>query len=212
MIDKIKSINEEKNNFIQENQDKRNKIVLETETFVREIQEKYENEIPEKHKAIEENQNLRKEIELTVQDTIKHKEELESQIKSLEKEGLVMEEAFRNNLKSQMENATTKAQTLLLENSQLSNEIASLELKEPEIKKAADTYETEYAKLQYEIEKKKQEILLLSKENIDLQIKIKKTFSKEAFEAKYKTLEKTKNQLTMMKSLNKKLHEKIQEN
>lgn len=210
LIEKIKIINEDKHKIIQEETDKRNCIVQETEKFVKDIQEKYEQEIPEKQKAIDENQNLRKEIENCVNNTMATKEEIENKIKQKEKEAVELEENYKKDIKTKMETTTVKAQKYLYENSEIKTQIVSLLSKNEEMEKAETTFKAEFLKLENELEKKKQDILLLSKENHDLKMKVKKTFKKEALEQIVKEAEKLRNQLNLMKNLNKKLNDQHQ--
>jgi len=214
LIDKIKTINEEKNKIIKDETDKRAFIVQETENFVKDLQEKYEQEIPEKQKAIDENHRLRKEIEDCVHSTMAIKEEIETKIKQREKEALTLEENYKKDIRLKMEETTLKAQKYLFENSELKSQIISVLAKNEEMEKAETSFKTEFFKLEAELEKKKQDIVLLSKENFDLQIKVKKGFSKENLELILKESEKLKNQMNLMKNLNKKLneqHNKLQE-
>ena len=214
LIEKIKTLNEEKNKIIHEETERRNVIVQETENFVKDIQEKYELEIPEKQKAIEENQNLRKEIESCVQSTMAAKEIIENKLKEKDQEALDLEESYKKDIRKKMEETTLKAQKYLFENSELKTQTISILSKNSEMEKAEETFKTEFSKLENELEKKKQDIVFLSKENLELKKKVKKGFTKEALEQILRESEKVKNQLNLMKNLNKKLndqHKKLSE-
>lgn len=209
LIEKIKTINEEKNKIIYEETEIRNKLVKETEEFVKSLQEKHELELPEKQKLIEENQRLRKEIENTVKETIEMKESFENKLKEKEKKALDFEINYKNDLRTKMETTTLNAQKYLLENSEYKSQIITYQKKNEEMLNAIEMFTKEYAKLEIEIEKKKKDILTYSQENVDLKEKIKSQakLSKEELTEMAKDYEKTHNQLKSMISLNKKLQE-----
>ena len=214
LIEKIKTLNEEKNKIIEEDTEIRNMIVQETENFVKDIQEKYELGLPEKQKAIEENQYLRKELEICFLSTMAVKGEIENKLKERAKESMELEEKYKIDIREKMEETTMKAQKYLIENSELKTQIISILSKNTEMEKAEETFKTEFLKLENELEKKKQDIVTLSKENLELKKKIKKGFTKETLEYILKESEKVKNQLNLMKNLNKKLndqHKKLSE-
>jgi hypothetical protein len=207
LIDKLKLINDEKNKIILEESEARNKIVQETEKFVKDIQDNYEKELPEKNQLIEENQTLRREIEKCVQATVASKDEIENKLKEKEKKAMEMESSYKNDIRFKMEEMSLRAQKYLIENSELKTQIVGVTSKNIEMENADTKFNAEYEKLQNELEKKKENILLLSKENFELQIKIKNNFNRDNLEKAYKEAEKLNNQSNSMKNLNKKLNE-----
>lgn len=203
IIDKIQLINEEKNKIILEESEKRSKCVKETEEFVKDLQNKYQAEIPEKQKLLEENQILRKDIEKCVEETIKMKDAIEKQMKEKEQRAFYLENEYKNDIKTKMEVMTTTAQKYLLENSALKSEIINYQKRNQELGNSLLMFKTEYEKVVNEIERKKEDILLLAKDNVILKEKIRKLKKDEVI----REYEKTKNQLNAMKNLNKKLKE-----
>lgn len=100
IIEKINVINADKQKIISEESEKRNVVVKETENFVRTLQSKYEEELPEKKKLIEENQLLRSEIEQCIKNSGNLKDLLESQLKEKEKASEDIENKIKKDRKS----------------------------------------------------------------------------------------------------------------
>ena len=217
LIDKINMINQEKNQIISEESEKRNNMVKETEAFVRSLQPKYEEELKEKMKLIEENQNLRSEIEKLIQNSNGLKDVLENQLKEREKMSENMESKIKNDLKSRMENLSLEAQRLILENSELKIQSMNYKKKNEEMRGIVDSFNKEYDKLNAELDKKKADIILLSAENFELKKKLKNYSNNSANSAKYKKnledahkeMVKVNNQIQAMKSLNKNLNDQL---
>jgi chromosome segregation ATPase len=155
IIEKINVINADKQKIISEESEKRNVVVKETENFVRTLQSKYEEELPEKKKLIEENQLLRSEIEQCIKNSGNLKDLLESQLKEKEKASEDIENKIKNDLKSKMENMSFHAQKYIFENSELKIQIANYRKKNEELSSLVDAFNKEYDKLKNELEKVK---------------------------------------------------------
>jgi chromosome segregation ATPase len=153
IIEKINVINGDKQKIISEESEKRNQIVKETENFVRSLQSKYEEELPEKKKLIEENQLLRNEIEQCIKNSGNLKDLLESQLKEKEKASEDIENKIKNDLKSKMESMSFHAQKYIFENSELKIQIANYKKKNEELNSLVDAFNKEYDKLKNELEK-----------------------------------------------------------
>jgi hypothetical protein len=153
IIEKVNTINAEKQKIINEESEKRNIIVKETENFVRGLQSKYEDELPEKKKLIEENQTLRGEIEGCIKNSGGLKDMLENQLKEKEKNTEDIENKIKNDLKSKMENMSYAAQKYIFENSELKIQIVSYKKKNDELLGLLNAFTQEYDKLKNELEK-----------------------------------------------------------
>jgi len=70
---------------------------------MKDLQAKYESEIPEKNEIIKENDMLRKKFEEYVANTTSIKDNLESQMKLKEQQTNAFEEEFRGQVKAKME-------------------------------------------------------------------------------------------------------------
>lgn len=152
-IDKIRNVNEQKNQIIREQAELRNQAVKDTEDYVKELQDKYESQIPEKQKLIDENQSLRKEIEETVQTTMAMKSEIEGQMSLRENKALSMENEYKTDLKTKMEDMTMNAQKYLMENSSLKSEIIHYSKKNEELFGTVSMFNKEFEKLTNDLEK-----------------------------------------------------------
>jgi hypothetical protein len=153
IIEKINMINADKQMIITEESEKRNSIVKETETFVRALQSKYEEELPEKKKLIEENQLLRAEIEKCIKNSGNLKDMLESQLKEKEKISEDMEHKIKNDLRSKMESMSFHAQKYIFENSELKIQIINYKKKNEELNNLVEAFIKEYDKLKNELER-----------------------------------------------------------
>lgn len=153
LVDKINSINDEKQKIINEESEKRNDLVKETEIFVRSLQNRYELELPAKKKLLEENSQLRSEIEDCVKHSGNLKEILENKLKEKEKITESMETKFKVNLKTKMEEMTLNAQKYIYENSELKMHIANHSKKKDELMELVKAFNKEYDKLISEVEK-----------------------------------------------------------
>ena len=70
---------------------------------MKDLQAKYEREIPERDEIIKENEMLRKKFEEYVQNTSSIKDNLENQMKLKEQQTTAFEEEFRGQVKLKME-------------------------------------------------------------------------------------------------------------
>ena len=153
LVDKINLINNEKQNIINEESEKRNELVKDTENFVRSLQNKYEDELPEKKRLIEENSQLRSEIEECIKNSANLKEILENRLKEKEKITESMENKLKFNLTNKMQEMTLNAQKYIFENSELKMQIANHHKKKEELMELVKAFNKEYDKLIKEVEK-----------------------------------------------------------
>jgi len=211
IIEKINTINSEKQRIINEESERRNVIVKETENFVRSLQSKYEDELPEKKRLIEENQLLRGEIDKCIKNSGNLKTMLENQLKEKVKSTEDIENKIKFDLKNKMENMTLSAQKYILENSELKIQIANFKKKNEDLESLVNAFTVEYGKLKNELEKKKKDIILLSAENFDLTNKYKKSFNNtQLLKNAIQENEKVTSQFIAMEKLNKKLLEQFE--
>jgi hypothetical protein len=153
IVEKINKINTDKQKIITDESEKRNDLVKETENFVRALQTKYEEELPEKKRLLEENAELRINIENCIRNSGSLKEVLENKLKEKEKFSETMENKLRVELKSKMEKLTYDAQKYIFENSELKQQIENHKNKKQEILDLVKAFNQEYDKLIKEVEK-----------------------------------------------------------
>jgi len=152
LLEKIKSINEEKIKIIQEITEKRNDIVVETENYVKEIQMKFQSELPEKQKLLEDNQRLRDELEEFTKKSSNMKEEIENEIKEKEKLNIDLQSDFINKFKIKLEKIQSEKEILFLENMKLKKELAEYSNTKEDRDKTLEKYVAEWEKFSRENE------------------------------------------------------------
>lgn len=159
LLEKIKSINEEKIKIIQEITEKRNEIVVETENYVKEIQMKFQSELPEKQKLLEDNQRLRDELEEFTKKSSNMKEEIEKEIKEKEKLNIDLQSDFINKFKVKLEKIQTEKEVLFLENMKLKKELEEYSNTKEDRDKTLEKYVVEWDKFSKENENVKYHFL-----------------------------------------------------
>ena len=152
LLEKIKSINEEKIKIIQEITEKRNEIVVETENYVKEIQMKFQSELPEKQKLLEDNQRLRDELEEFTKKSSNMKEEIEKEIKDKEKLNIDLQSDFINKFKVKLEKIQSEKELLFMENMKLKKELEEYSNTKEDRDKTLDKYVAEWEKFSKENE------------------------------------------------------------
>lgn len=153
LMDKIKQLTEEKNKILTEENEKRNQIIKETENFVKDIQNKYQEELPERQMLLDENQKLRKELDESIKYTIGIKEMIENQKNKKLTKTKELEHEYKNNMSTKMEYLSNQAQKYLIENSELKTQIIQYQNKNEEMQNVLNSYNKEYQNLMQEVEK-----------------------------------------------------------
>ena len=153
LIDKLNSFNIEKNKIIQEETEKRNNYIKETEEFVKSLQEKCESELPERKRIIEENISLRKEIEETIKSSMSMKDLLKVELDDREKSTGDVENAIKNNLKNKIQLISMQSQKYLMENSEMKTQNNLFKNKIDEMEMIKISFQSEWDKLNKEVEK-----------------------------------------------------------
>jgi hypothetical protein len=153
LIDKINKIVDERKTALQEESEIRSEIVKKTEEYVKNVQQKYEAELPEKEKLIKENQELRQKIEEYVLESKGIKDSIENKLKSKENQVGLDEETFKLNIKVQMEEVTHTAQKNVLENMELKRQLDLYKMKYEEMSSNVKIYTDKYQEFIDEIEK-----------------------------------------------------------
>ena len=221
LLEKIKSINEEKIKIIQDITEKRNEIVIETENYVKDIQTKFQNELPQKQKLLEENQKLRDELEDFTKKSSCMKEEIEKEISDKEKMNIDLQSDFINKYKNKLEKIQTEKETLFIENIKLKTEIEEYKKTKDDRESTHQKYVMEWEKFAKENEdvynifflskiQKKKDLILYSKENMEIRMSIHENMSLEKFNEMNKEFQKTKNQLNAMNNLGRKYQDQIE--
>jgi hypothetical protein len=153
LINKINSIIDDRDKELISESERKNKIVMDTENFVKELQGNYEADFPEKQELINENQRLRTQIEEYVKESINIKESIENKLKVNDPSNSEESLSFTNDLKTRMEEVSTNTQKLLFENMELKKQIEFYKLKYDEMSSNIKIYTDKYKEFCNEIEK-----------------------------------------------------------
>jgi len=147
LLDKVMEINEEKRKILQEEANKRGEIVKKCEDFVKEVQEKFNNSLPEREALIKENDLLKKKLEET---QVFIKENLETTFKL---KNLQIEDEFKKSMNTKMEEIASQAKGYLQENSELKGQLMLYTKKFDEVNLSIGQYNKAFDTLKKEIDK-----------------------------------------------------------
>lgn len=171
--DKYTNLLDEKTIILKEERLKREEITNKCEIFMKDLQAKYESEIPEKNEIIKENDMLRKKFEEYVANTTSIKDNLESQMKLKEQQTNAFEEEFRGQVKAKMEELviititfiykllynyililfqSLSTQKYAIENSELKSQLLAYNKKFEEVNVTISQYNSMFEKLKTELE------------------------------------------------------------
>ena len=171
-VEKGNKINEEKEKMIKDYDEIRNNLINEAQEFVKELQRQTDPEEPERKKLLEENTRLKNEINETLKEGLKMKEEFDKKMnmedfykKNFSEEGKLSMENTMNNLKDQTQND-------LMLNSELKSQLIALQRKNEELNKINEMAHNEFQKIDDEIKNKSNEIFLLANENNQIRIRL----------------------------------------
>jgi hypothetical protein len=151
--DKLSALIEDRKAFLLQENEKRNKIVQECEEYVRELQGKYERDLPEKQLLIQENQNLRQEIETYISESMTIKDTIENKLQN--KDVHNDQEAYKDNMRKMIEAITGDTQRHFLENIELKKQLPFYKQKVSEMTETVGSYTSKYNEFIGELEKVK---------------------------------------------------------
>ena len=209
-VEKGNKINEEKEKMIKDYDEIRNNLINEAQEFVKELQRKTDPEEPERKKLLEENTRLKNEINDTLKEGLKMKEEFDKKMnmedfykKNFSEEGKLSMENTMNNLKDQTQND-------LMLNTELKSQLIALQRKNEELNKINEMAHNEFQKIDDEIKNKSNEIFLLANENNQIRIRLNSgVINKTELKKLNDVYESEKKKLQVMKSLNKKYEKQV---
>ena len=171
-VEKGNQINKEKEQMIKEYDDLRNNLINEAQEYVKDLQRQTDPEEPERKKLLEENTRLKTEINETLKEGLKMKEEFDKKMnmedfykKNFSEEGKLSMENTMNSLKDQTQND-------LMLNTELKSQLIALQRKNEELVKINDMAHNEFNKIDDEIKNKSNEIFLLANENNQIRIRL----------------------------------------
>jgi DNA repair exonuclease SbcCD ATPase subunit len=146
LLEKCNQLNEEKKKLVQEETEKRNELIKKCEDFMKDMQSKFEKEIPEKELLIRENDDLRKKLEET-------KVLIEEKLDLAQKSKLMFEESIKCGMESKLKELIEKDNLNSAENMHLKAQLNIYNQKFDELTKSIQTYNGHYETLKKEIDK-----------------------------------------------------------
>lgn len=132
LLDKCNELKEEKNNIANNEKDKRNELIKKCEEFMKDMEEKYKNDMVDKENLINENNELRnklKESRIVLEERfeqVKHQQQFE--------------ETFVNNMQGKINDMIENEKLIKTENIQLKATLSLTEEKFKELTKVIQVY------------------------------------------------------------------------
>lgn len=146
LLEKCNQLNEEKKKLVIEETEKRNELIVKCENFMKEMQSKFEKEIPEKEMLIRENDELRKKLEET-------KVIIEEKLDFARKSKDLFEENIKSGMESKLKELMERENIHATENIQLKAQLNIYNSKFEELTKSIQTYSSHYDILKKEVDK-----------------------------------------------------------
>ena len=163
-------------------------------------------------KLLEENENLKKQIQDTIQEGLKMKDDFD---KMLQQSGLAldqMQKGKEEEIKDTLNKFQEKTTNQIFANTQLKTELLQLKQRNEEFAKFKISAENQCKQFEAEIKNKQDESLKLSYENMDMQNRIQEsTKNKTEVLNLMKELQGLMKKINMMKSLNTKYIGQLEE-
>ena len=207
LVEKGNKLQEDRNNMIKHYEEERQKLVDESNDYVKDLQKQTDPNNPERKKLLEENENLKKQIQDTIQEGLKIKDDFD---KMLQQRELAMDALEKKKgIENEFQEKTTNN---ILLNTSLKTELLELRKKNAELAKFKITAEAQCAQFEKEIKNKVDESMKLSYENLDLQNRIQESSkNKEEVLKLIKEQQSVYKKINMMKSLNSKYIKQYEE-
>ena len=212
LVEKGNKLQEDRNNMIKHYEEERQKLVDESNDYVKDLQKQTDPNNPERKKLLEENENLKKQIQDTIQEGLKIKDDFD---KMLQQSGLAMDALEKKkglDIQNTLNEFQEKTTNNILLNTSLKTELLELRKKNAELAKFKITAEAQCAQFEKEIKNKVDESMKLSYENLDLQNRIQESSkNKEEVLKLIKEQQSVYKKINMMKSLNSKYIKQYEE-
>ena len=212
MVDKGNKIQEDRNEMIKKSEEARQKLINDSNDYVKDLQQQTDPNNPERKKLLEENENLKKQIQDTIQEGLKMKDDFD---KMLQQSGLAldqMQKGKEEEIKDTLNKFQEKTTNQIFANTQLKTELLQLKQRNEEFAKFKISAENQCKQFEAEIKNKQDESLKLSYENMDMQNRIQEsTKNKTEVLNLMKELQGLMKKINMMKSLNAKYIGQLEE-
>ena len=212
LVEKGNKIQEDRNEMIKKAEEERQKLINESNDYVKDLQKKTDPNDPERKKLLEENENLKKQIQDTIQEGLKMKDDFD---KMLQQSGLdldKMQKGKEDEIKDTLNKFQEKTTSQIFTNTSLKTELLELKRRNEEFEKFKISAENQCKQFETEIKNKQDESLKLSYENMDMQNRIQEsTKNKQEVLSLMKEQQALNKKINMMKSLNTKYIQQYEE-
>ena len=212
LVEKGNKIQEDRNEMIKKSEEARQKLINDSNDYVKDLQQQTDPNNPERKKLLEENENLKKQIQDTIQEGLKMKDDFD---KMLQQSGLAldqMQKGKEEEIKDTLNKFQEKTTNQIFANTQLKTELLQLKQRNEEFAKFKISAENQCKQFEAEIKNKQDESLKLSYENMDMQNRIQEsTKNKTEVLNLMKELQGLMKKINMMKSLNAKYIGQLEE-
>jgi hypothetical protein len=212
LVEKGNKLQDDRNEMIKKYEAERQAVIKESEDYVKDLQAKTDPKNPERKKLIEENEKLKGDIQKYIDEGLKMKEDFDKQLKEGGFDIKNFEEKSKLDFQSTIESFQEKAQGGILRNTSLKTELLQLRQRNQELERFQKVADEQYNKLQEEIKSKANQSILLSSENLEMQMRINETSNnKEELLQLMKEKQTILKKINMMKSLNQKFRDQYEE-
>ena len=203
LVEKGNKIQEDRNDMIKRYEEERQKLVDESNEYVKDLQKQTDPTNPERKKLLDENENLKKQIQDTIQEGLKMKDDFDKMLKD---SGLALDNLEKNkglDIKNTLNQFQEKTTGQILLNTSLKTELFEIKQRNEEFERFKLTAETQCEQFEKEIKNKVDESMKLSYENLDMQNRIQaSTQNKQEVLNLIKEHQGILKKINMMRSLN----------
>ena len=212
LVEKGNKIQEDRNDMIKRYEEERQKLVDESNDYVKDLQKQTDPTNPERKKLLDENENLKKQIQDTIQEGLKMKDDFDKMLKD---SGLALDNLEKNkglDIKNTLNQFQEKTMGQILLNTSLKTELFDIKQRNEEFERFKLTAETQCEQFEKEIKNKVDESMKLSYENLDMQNRIQaSTQNKQEVLNLIKEHQGILKKINMMRSLNNKYTSQYEE-
>jgi len=204
LVEKGNKLQEDRNDMIKQYEEQKNKLIEDSNNYVRELQKETDPNNPERKKLLEENENLKKQIQETIQEGLKMKDDFDLMLKE---SGLALDNLDKTkglDIKNTLNQFQEKTTSQILLNTSLKRELLEIKTRNAELEKFKITAENQCVQFEREIKSKVDESMKLSYENLDMQNRIQNSTNKQEVLNLLKEQQGIIKKINMMKSLNTK--------
>ena len=212
LVEKGNKLQEDRNDMIKSYEEKKQKLIDESNDYVKNLQKETDPENPERKKLLEENENLKKQIQDTIQEGLKMKDDFDKMLKD---SGLSLDNLEKTkglDIQNTLNQFQEKTTSQIMLNTSLKTQLLEIKGKNAELERFKVTAENQCEQFEKEIKNKVDESMKLSYENLDMQNRIQ-----ASSQNKVEVLNLIKEQqallkkINMMKSLNTKYIKQYEE-